>query len=196
MISPQPHPTQLGICVYCASRAGRDPAYIKTARLLGAGLGHASHPIVYGGGSVGLMGALADAALAAGGTVTGVIPREMVEREWAHPALSELLIVNDMHQRKAAMAARARAFVALPGGFGTLEEMAEMLSWAQLQFHSRPLYLINTCGYFDALLAFLDHCVSEEFATPTHRSLLKVLPNVEDLLTQLPSTSPNTPTQT
>ncbi|MFT5375506.1 MAG: hypothetical protein ACI906_002332 [Candidatus Latescibacterota bacterium] len=176
--------TALGTCVYCGSRSGKNPNYTETARLLGTALGNARHPLVYGGGSVGLMGTLADAALAAGGTVTGVIPREMVEREWAHPTLSELLVVKDMHQRKAAMAARARIFVALPGGFGTLEELAEILSWAQLQFHSHPLYLINTCGYFDALLAFLDHCVTEQFATAAHRSLLKIVDDVEDLFTQ------------
>lgn len=132
------------------------------------------------------MGTLADAALAAGGTVTGVIPKEMVAREWAHPNLSELLVVDDMHQRKAAMAARARIFVALPGGFGTLEELSEMLSWAQLQFHSHPLYLINTSGYFDSLLAFFAHCIEQQFASPAHGDLLRVVDSAEDFLAELP----------
>ena len=182
---PPPNPSQ-GICIYCGSRDGSDPAYRKTACQLGTGLGQARYPIIYGGGSVGLMGALADAALAAGGAVTGVIPQEMVAREWAHSHLSELLVVDNMHQRKAAMAARASVFVALPGGFGTLEELSEMLSWAQLEFHSHPLYLINTCGYFDQLLAFFDHCIDQQFASPSHRHLLKVVDSAEELLAELP----------
>ncbi len=179
-------PPSSGICVYCGSRAGNHPAYSEAAHQLGTGLGTARHPLIYGGGSGGLMGALADAALAAGGTVTGVIPKEMVAREWAHPNLSELIIVEDMHQRKATMAARARVFVALPGGFGTLEELSEILSWAQLQFHSHPLYLINTRGYFDSLLSFFDHCIDEQFANPSHRDLLNVVDSAEELLAKLP----------
>ncbi len=172
----------LGVCVYCGSRPGAHPSYEQQARALGTALGQCDLPLVYGGGHVGMMGAIADAALAAGGTAVGVIPRAMVEREWAHQGLSELLIVEDMHQRKATMAQRARCYVALPGGFGTLEELSETLSWAQLDFHQKPLFLLNVRGYFDPLLAFLDRCVGEHFADTAHRQLLQVTNSVDDLL--------------
>lgn len=172
----------LGVCVYCGSRPGAHPSYEQQARALGTALGQCDRPLIYGGGHVGMMGALADAALAAGGSAVGIIPRAMVEREWAHPGLSQLLVVEDMHQRKAAMAQRALCYVALPGGFGTLEELSETLSWAQLDFHQKPLFLLNVHGYFDPLLAFLDRCVDEHFAERAHRQLLHITKSVEELL--------------
>ncbi len=171
-----------GVCAYCGSSPGADPAYVEAASALGSALALQRIPLIYGGGQKGMMGALANAALASGGTVIGVIPQTMVEREWAHLGLSELLVVDTMHQRKAAMAARAQCYVALPGGFGTLEELAESLSWAQLAFHDQPLFLLNVHGYFDPLIAFLDRCVSEHFADVAHRQLLHVVVDVASLL--------------
>jgi hypothetical protein len=173
------------VCVYCGSRAGAQSIYGEEARHLGTGLARLGLELVYGGGHVGMMGTLADAALAAGGSVVGVIPQAMVEREWAHDGLTQLITVDNMHQRKATMATRAQAFIALPGGLGTLEELSEVLSWAQLSLHSHAVYLLNTHGYFDALLRFLDHCVDEAFLSAQHRDLLQVQADAGELLAEL-----------
>ena len=170
-----------GICIYCGARPGTDPIYAEAALALGTALAQSGHTLVYGGGEVGMMGALANAALAAGGYVVGVIPRAMVEREWAHSGLSELIVVDTMHERKAAMAKRAQCYVALPGGLGTLEELSESLSWAQLGFHAQPLFLLNIRGYFNPLLSFINHSIDQGFASESDRSLLHTVADVNAL---------------
>jgi uncharacterized protein (TIGR00730 family) len=159
------------VCVFCGSSPGR-PAYRQAAVETGRQLAGRGLRLVYGGASVGLMGTVADAVLAGGGQVLGVLPAHMDRVELAHPGLSELRIVASMHERKAAMAEAADAFLALPGGLGTLEELAEMATWAQLGLHAKPVALVNTAGYFDHLLALLDHAVAEGFVRPAHRRLL------------------------
>ena len=173
------------VCVYCGSRPGGDPAYAAAAYALGHGLAARGIGLVYGGGKIGLMGKLADAALAAGGEVVGIIPSALCERELAHEGLSKLVVVDDMAKRKAQLASHAQVLIALPGGFGTLEELSEALSWAQLGLHAKPLLLLNTNGYFDALLAFFDHAVATDFLRPEYRNLIEVCDQVEDLLTAL-----------
>jgi len=160
------------ICVFCGASPGRDARYVAAARAVGEELAARGIGIVYGGGRVGLMGAVADAALAAGGEVIGVIPQGLVDRELAHPGLTDLHIVTTLHERKALMADLSDAFLALPGGLGTLEELAEVTSWAQLELHTKPIALLDVGGYWDALLAWLDHAVEERFVALAHRSLL------------------------
>ncbi len=181
------------LCVFCGSAPGGHPDYRRAAEELGAALAPAGLGLVYGGGREGLMGALADAALAHGVEVVGVIPQRLHDAELGHPGLHELLVVDGMAERKAAMAARARAFAVLPGGFGTLEEMFEAVSWAQLGYHDKPVGLLNTRGYFDRLLAFLEHAANEAFVRPEHRPLLNTAPCVPSLLRSLaiaPATEP------
>jgi len=151
---------------------GNDPAFQDEAVAAGALIAKAGLTLVYGGGKVGLMGAVADAALAAGGKVVGVMPADLVNQEIGHKGLTELKIVNSMHERKWAMAELADGFLALPGGLGTLEELAEVLSWAQLDLHDKPIGLFDVGGYFSALEAFLDHAVAEGFVAARHRRLL------------------------
>ena len=151
------------LCVYCGSRAGALPAYAEAARTLGTLIGTGGHGLVYGGGNVGLMGIVADAALAAGARVVGVIPQALVQREVGHTALSEQHVVPDMHVRKRMMAEHADAFVALPGGIGTLEELYEVWTWRQLGYHDKPIGLLNVAGFYDQLLAFMGHCVAQGF---------------------------------
>lgn len=160
------------VCVFCGASRGNDPRYATAATAVGRRLAERGVQLVYGGGRLGLMGALADAALAAGGRVVGVIPRGLVDRELAHPGVDELRIVETLHERKAQMADLADAFIALPGGLGTLEELAEVLSWAQLDLHDKPIGLLDVGGYFAALEAFLDHAVAEGFVAERHRRLL------------------------
>ena len=162
------------VCVYCGSGPGRRKVYADTARHLGRSLAARGVGLVYGGGSVGLMGAVADAVLADGGEVIGVIPGALTDREVAHGGLTELRVVESMHQRKAAMAEVADGFIALPGGLGTLEELFEALTWAQLGMHRKPCGILNVAGYYDGLIAFLDQAVSEEFVGPVHREALLV----------------------
>lgn len=162
------------VCVFCGSSAGNDPAYLEAARAMGRTLAGRGIALVYGGGSVGLMGAVADATLEAGGEVVGVIPRALQLRELAHPGLTTLHVVSSMHERKAKMASLAEGFVALPGGMGTLEELSEILTWAQLGLHARPCGLLDVGGYYDPLIAFLDRAVEQGFVRPEHRRLLLV----------------------
>jgi len=162
------------ICVYCGSSSGRQPAYASAATTLGQGLAENGIALVYGGASVGIMGVLADAALAAGGEVSGVIPRVLGNKELAHAGLSELHVVESMHERKSLMAVLSDGFIAMPGGYGTLEEIIETLTWGQLQFHDKPCGLLNINGYFDSLLAFLDHATAEGFIKKAHRGMLLV----------------------
>lgn len=170
------------ICVFCGASRGMDPAYPVLARTVGEGLAARGIGVVYGGGRVGLMGALADAALDAGGSVIGVIPQGLVDRELAHPGVTELRVVETLHERKAVMAGLADAFIALPGGLGTLEELAEVVSWAQLQLHAKPIGLLGVGGYWDALLAWVDHAAAEGFVPPGHRALLLDAPDLPSLL--------------
>jgi uncharacterized protein (TIGR00730 family) len=173
------------VCVYAGSSPGARPQYADAARALARVLCAQRRAIVFGGGRVGLMGALADEALARGGEVIGVIPRYLVEREVAHRSLTELHVVATMHERKAMMAELADAFVALPGGIGTLEELVEMLTWAQLGLHAKPIGIVNVDGYYDNLLAFLADAVGEGFLTPANRELLTVRSDPEALLNEL-----------
>lgn len=162
------------VCVYCGSSAGADPVYVEAARALGALLAERGLGLVYGGARVGLMGAVADAALAAGGSVVGVIPASLQSRELAHGGLTELVVVDSMHERKAIMAERSDAFLALPGGLGTLEELFEVLTWAQLGIHAKPCGVLDVAGYWSPLLAFLDRAVALGFVTQLSRDLLMV----------------------
>lgn len=171
--------------MYAGARAGARAAYAEAARELARTLCAEELGIVYGGGHIGLMGTLADAALADGGEVIGVIPRHLTEREAAHPALTELRVVASMHERKALMAQLSDRFVALPGGIGTLEELIEMLTWAQLGLHAKPCGVLNVDGYYDGLLAFLDHGVAEGFLAPAHRAYLSVADEPAALLAAL-----------
>jgi uncharacterized protein (TIGR00730 family) len=162
------------VCVFSGSSPGAELAYRAAADDLGHGLAERGIELVYGGAHVGLMGVVADAALEGGGRVIGVIPQSLVDREIAHPGLTDLRIVDSMHERKAQMAELADAFVALPGGVGTLEELFEVYTWNQLGLHAKPLGLFNVRGYFDGLVRFLDHAVAERFVTRAHRAMLLV----------------------
>ncbi|MGE0043109.1 MAG: TIGR00730 family Rossman fold protein [Vicinamibacterales bacterium] len=160
------------ICVFCGSAEGRDPAFAAAARALGGELAGRGIGLVYGGGNVGLMGVVADAALAAGGRVTGVIPRPLVAREIAHTGLTDLRVVDSMHERKALMADLSDAFIALPGGYGTLEEIAEAITWTQLGVHLKPCGLLNVAGFYDGLLAFLAHASDQQFIKPANLDIV------------------------
>lgn len=162
------------ICVFCGSRTGNAPIFRDRATDLGRLIAQRGHGLVYGAGQIGLMGVVADAALDAGGHVVGVIPGSLVERELAHDRLSELRVVPSMHARKAMMAELSSAFIALPGGLGTFEELCEILTWAQLRFHTKPIGLLNVDGYFDPLIAMLDRAVADGFMSDSNRQLLRV----------------------
>ncbi len=178
------------VCVFCGSATGADPAFAAAAQETGAELARRGLALVYGGGRVGLMGAVATAALGAGGTVVGVIPRALSAKEIAFEEATELVVVESMHARKALMADRADAFVALPGGFGTLDELFEILTWAQLRIHGKPVGLLNVAGFFTPLLAWLDHVVAAGLLKPKHRDLLIVADTVPDLLDRLAAFTP------
>jgi hypothetical protein len=162
------------VAVYCGSTRGNNPAFLAEARALGTAIAGAGLGMVYGGASVGLMGAAADAAIAGGAEVIGVIPELLSGREIAHPGLTRLDVVATMHKRKARMVRLADAFLALPGGYGTLDEMMEIVTWKQLRLHAKPCILINTAGYWNGLLTFLDTAVAMGFLKPENRALLQV----------------------
>ena len=170
------------VCVFCGAHPGRRPEYLAAAADLGRVLAARGLRVVYGGAHVGLMGALADAALAAGGEVVGVIPGLLVDAEVAHPGLSDLRVTGSMHERKALMADLSDGFIALPGGLGTLEEFAEIVTWAQLGLHAKPTGLLNLLGYYDELLRFLDHATQERFVRPGHREQILARPSAAELL--------------
>jgi uncharacterized protein (TIGR00730 family) len=170
------------VCVFCGASSGNDPAYVTAAAVVGERLAVRGIRLVFGGGHRGLMGAVADAAVAAGGEAVGVIPQGLVDRELAHTGLTELRVVESLHERKALMAELSDAFLALPGGLGTLEELAEVLSWAQLDLHAKPIGLLDVAGYFADLEAFLDHAVAEGFVTERHRRLLMRDDDIDRLL--------------
>jgi uncharacterized protein (TIGR00730 family) len=178
------------VCVYAGSNPGSDPAYAEGARALATTLAERSIGLVYGGGKVGLMGVLADTVLEAGGEAIGVMPQALIDREIGHPGLTELEVVGSMHERKARMAELSDAFVAVPGGIGTLEELIEVYTWSQLGIHAKPCGLLNVRGYYDHLAAFLDHAVAEGFLRPQHRAVLSVASEPADLLDRLAAFEP------
>lgn len=179
------------VCVFCGSSSGRF-GYLEAAREVGAELAARGIGVVYGGAHVGTMGALADAALAAGGEVVGVIPQSLVDWEIAHPSLSELHVVDGLHERKATMASLSDAFIALPGGAGTLEELFEVWTWAQLGLHAKPVGLLDVGGYFTHLRRFVDHMVDEGFSRPAYRDMLMVDDTVSGLLAAFDGYTPPT----
>ncbi len=162
------------LCVFCGSNAGQDPVYLEVARALGETLAANGIDLVYGGASVGLMGAVADASLSKGGHVIGVMPQTLVDKEIAHRGLSDLRVVGSMHERKALMAELADGFIALPGGLGTFEELFEVWTWAQLGYHGKPCALLNVAGFYDKLISFLDDVTGRGFVKPVHRAMLIV----------------------
>lgn len=172
------------LCVYCGSKPGTDPAFTQAAVQVGTWIGRHGGQLVYGGGRNGLMGIVADATLAAGGRVIGVIPRALVEKEWAHTGCTELHIVETMHDRKQMMAQKADAFVALPGGIGTFEEFFEVWTWQQLGYHNKPIGLLNTQQYYEPMLNFLDSAVKKEFMGKWQMDLIQTS---SDLATLLPN---------
>ena len=181
------------VCVFCGSSPGATPVFAAQARRLGAAVAAQGLGLVYGGASVGLMGELADAALAAGAEVTGVIPQALVDMEVAHRGLTDLRIVASMHERKAVMADLADAFIALPGGLGTLDELAEILTWAQLGLHAKPIGLLDVDGYFAPLLEFLDAAVRARFLQPAHRAMLLMETDPDRLLAAFRAYQPPPP---
>ncbi len=179
------HSANFSICVYCGSRPGADPRFAQSARDTGALIGIQGWELVYGGGKVGLMGMVADATLDAGGTVYGVIPQTLIDKEVGHTGLTELHVVDNMHTRKTMMFERADAFVALPGGIGTFEELFEIWTWYQLGMHHKPFGLLNVAGYYDPLIAMLDGMVAQGFLNPPVRELLQVGTDAGELLQRL-----------
>lgn len=178
------------VCLYLGSSPGARPEYEAMVRSVAIAIADRGMTLIYGGGNVGLMGVAANAALDAGGKVIGVIPADIADKEVGHHGLTELQVVDSMHERKMRMAKLADGIIALPGGLGTLEELFEMLTWSQLGFHGKPIGLINVAGYFDLLLAFLDHMVEERFVKQTHRDLLLVESDPEPLLDRLKDYQP------
>ena len=172
------------ICVFCGSSPGRSEIYVEQARALGQAMAERGIELVYGAGGIGLMGAVADAVIEAGGEVMGVIPYALASKERAHPQ-AEMRVVNTMHERKAMMADLSDAFIALPGGFGTFEELMEIITWGQLGIHQKPIGVLNTAGYYDPLLAMIDRAVEEGFILPRYRRLIVVASEVEELLERL-----------
>jgi len=173
------------ICVFCGSQTGSRPEYQQQAAELGRMIVEHGHSLVYGGGKVGLMGIIADAVLAAGGEVVGVIPEQLATKELLHTCVTVMHRVDSMHARKAKMEQLSDAFVALPGGYGTLEELLEIITWAQLGIHRKNIGIMNTAGYFDGLLELIEHAIGESFIRPAHRELLVVANTPTELLQRL-----------
>jgi len=178
-------PPAFSICIYCGSRHGEDPRYTAVARAAGQWIGRHGGQLVYGGGRNGLMGEVAEATLAAGGRVIGIIPKALVEREWAHEGCDELVVVDTMHERKRMMAERADAFMALPGGIGTFEEFFEVWTWRQLGYHDKPVGLLNSAGYYQGLLDFIGGVTRQGFMNEWQNGLIRVDADVEPLLQAL-----------
>ena len=178
------------VCVYCASSRKSDAAYYEAAASLGRSLAQRGIAIVYGGGAVGSMGALADAALAEGGKVIGVLPRFMYDLEWGHQRLTELRLVGDLHERKRLMIAEVDAIVALPGGSGTLEELMEAITWKRLGLHGHPIVLVNVRGFFDPLIALLERCIAERFMDQRHRAMWTVVGSADEVVDAIRNAPP------
>lgn len=183
-------PPLRSLAVYCGSSPGNDSRFVAAAVAAGKALARRGIRMVYGGGGVGLMGAVADAALAADGQVTGVIPAFLDTRELKHPGVTDMRVVATMHERKLMMVEESDAFIALPGGFGTLDELFEVLTWAQLRIHQHPVGLLNVDGFFDHLLGFLDHLVATAFLTAQDRARILTAPDIDSLLDQLATWTP------
>ncbi len=179
---PAPH---FSVCVYCGSKSGQDPRFASIAAQVGHWIGEHGGQLVYGGGRNGLMGIVAESTLAAGGTVVGIIPRALVEKEWAHHGCTELHVVQTMHERKSMMAERADAFLALPGGIGTFEELFEVWTWRQLGYHDKPVGILNSQGYYDGLMNFMGQVVSQGFMGDWQMDLVRVANEPEALLREL-----------
>jgi uncharacterized protein (TIGR00730 family) len=175
----------LSICIFCGSQLGADLRFRAAATQLGELAGAAGLRVIYGGGRIGLMGAAADATMAAGGEVVGLIPARLLEREVGHRAITELIVAQDMFDRKDQMIARADAFVVLPGGLGTLDELLEVLTLRQLGYHAKPIVLVNLAGYWDLLVALIDRIIEQGFAAPSARTLYRVVDSVEEVLPAL-----------
>ncbi|MDT6961012.1 TIGR00730 family Rossman fold protein [Cupriavidus sp. SZY C1] len=173
------------VCVYCGSSPGFRPEYAAMAQALGQAMAERGLALVYGGGKVGLMGVVADSVMAAGGKAIGIIPDALMQKEVGHRGLTELHVVRNMHERKQMMADRADAFIAMPGGVGTFEELFETFTWAQLGYHDKPVGLLNVAGFYDGMLAFLNHAVGEGFLKQAHADILHVSTSPADLLAQL-----------
>lgn len=180
------------VCIYCGSSMGNSSKYAEQAAILAKTLAQNGITIVYGGAKVGIMGVIADTALAKGGKVIGVIPKALVEKEVAHQGLSKIYVVESMHERKALMAELSDGFIAFPGGIGTFEELFEVWTWAQLGFHSKPCGVLNVSSYYDKLLAFICHASSEGFIKPQHKDMLIVTDSADELLSQFESYKPPT----
>ncbi|MDA7977166.1 MAG: TIGR00730 family Rossman fold protein [Pirellulales bacterium] len=178
-------PAVRNVCVFCGSMAGDCPEYARSAQELGRRLAESGRTLIFGGGQVGLMGQLADAALAADGEVIGVIPQSLATKELLHPGATKLHVVSGMHERKAIMDHLADAVIALPGGFGTLDELFESITWSQLGFHRKPIGLLNTLGYFNPLVGMIEHAMAKGFVSPGHGSLFFVEDVVERMLQRL-----------
>jgi uncharacterized protein (TIGR00730 family) len=184
-------PTNISrLCVFCGTNAGSRPEYGDAARELGALLAAEGIELVYGGASVGIMGELADAVQEGGGHVTGIIPQQLIQKEAAHQGIPDLIVVASMHQRKSQMADLSDGFIALPGGIGTLEGFFEILTWGQLGIHAKPSGILNTAGYFDALIACLDHAVQEGFLLDAHRNAIMVESEPKALLERIRAWAP------
>ena len=181
------------LAVYCGSATPADPRYIELAEQVGRGLAERGIGMVYGGGRLGLMGAVASAALAAGGEVIGVIPEALVSSEVANSDCSELIVVADMHQRKAAFTRLSDGFVTIPGGVGTMDELWEAVSWAQLGYHAKPVGLLNALGFFDHLIAFNNHMIEVGFIRPAHQGIIIAEPELDLLLARMAAHQPHTP---
>jgi uncharacterized protein (TIGR00730 family) len=173
------------ICVYCGSSYGEHPIYVQAAKAMGEAIANRGDELVYGGGKVGLMGTVADAALAAGGSVIGIMPQFLVDKEIAHKGLTELRVVDTMHNRKEMLMRIADAIIALPGGWGTYDELAEAMTWAQLGLHSKPIGILNVSGFYNPILAQMDHAIAEGFVRPAHRDLLIVDEDIPNLLKRI-----------
>ena len=184
------------LCIYCGASSGASPAYAQAARAMAGAMVERGISLVYGGGRVGLMGVIADEVMRLGGRATGVIPRALMDREVGHTGLTELHVVKDMHERKALMAELADDFVALPGGIGTLEELFEVFTWSQLGMHDKPVALLNAAGYYDGLIAFLEHAVRERFLSSEHAAVLMYEPEPTPLLERLRAFTPPTGVRT
>ena len=173
------------IAVYCGANPGASPVYAQAARALAGAMVSRNVSLVFGGGHVGLMGIIADEVLRLGGEVSGVIPQQLVDRELAHPGLTRLFVVKDMHERKAMMAQLSDGFIAMPGGMGTLEELFEMLTWSQLGIHTKPIGVLNVNGFYDQLVGFMTHALGEAFIKPEHAGLMMVDADPEALVRRL-----------
>ena len=188
-------PTLQSVAVYCGSSPGNDPRFIQAAVQTGQALARRGLRLIYGGGGVGMMGAVADAALAAGGQVTGIIPEFLDTRELKHPHVTDMRVTTTMHERKLLMVEQSQAFLALPGGYGTLDELFEVLTWAQLRIHTHPVGLLNVDGFFDHLLGFLDHLVATQFLTAQDRARVLTAEAIDPLLEALAAWTPPTDTK-